>query len=102
LFRIAGRVYSVFNPEEHPVLANKSKQRACPSCGEKYSRQRLRCPGCGEPNELLGEEPPRGGLLDMIPGLQDLPDTTKILIGGLGTLVAIAVGVLVYFLLTRG
>jgi hypothetical protein len=38
----------------------------------------------------------------MIPGLQDLPDTTKILIGGFGTLLAIAVGVLVYFLLTRG
>ncbi len=67
-----------------------------------YSRQRLRCPGCGEPNDLLKQEPSRGGLLDMIPGLQDLPDTTKIMIGGIGTLVAIAVGVLVYFLLTRG
>jgi hypothetical protein len=83
-------------------LASKSKKRACPSCGEKYSRQRPRCPGCGEPNDLLGEEPPRRGLLDLIPGLQDLPDTTKIIIGGIGTLVAIAVGVVVYFVLRRG
>jgi hypothetical protein len=51
---------------------------------------------------LLKPVPPRSGLLDMIPGLQDLPDTTKILIGAAVTLIAIAVGVVVFFLLARG
>jgi hypothetical protein len=51
---------------------------------------------------LLEPVPPRGGLLDRIPGVQDLPDTTKILIGAVGTLVAIGVGVVVFFLLARG
>jgi hypothetical protein len=87
---------------EFPAVANKGKLRNCPKCGERYSRQRLRCPSCGEANDLLKEEPRRGGLLDRIPVLEDLPDSTRILIGIFATLVAVAVGVVVYFLLSRG
>jgi hypothetical protein len=50
---------------------------------------------------LKQDTAPRGGLLDMIPGLQDLPDTTRILIGAVVMLVAVAGGILVYFLITR-
>jgi hypothetical protein len=95
-------VYSVSDPKESHFLANNSKKRECPSCGEPYSRQRPRCPSCGEANDLLKAVPSRGSLLDKIPWIQDLPDTTKILIGAVGTFVAIAVGVVIFFLLARG
>jgi hypothetical protein len=32
-------------------LPTKRQLRTCAACGEKYSRQRPRCPECGEPNE---------------------------------------------------
>jgi uncharacterized membrane protein YvbJ len=78
-------------------MAKKGKNRDCPACGESYSRQRLRCPSCGEPNDLLKEDTAPRGLVDLIPGLQGMSDTTRILIGAFGTLIAIIVGVLIYF-----
>lgn len=83
-------------------MAKQGKQRDCPACGERYSRQRPRCPSCGEANDLLKQDKAPRGLLELIPGLQDLPDTTKILIGAVGSVVAIGVGIVVFFLLRRG
>jgi hypothetical protein len=48
----------------------------------------MRCPGCGEKNERstgtprVGDAFARGGfgLLDLIPGVRDLPKTTKYVI----------------------
>jgi uncharacterized membrane protein YvbJ len=81
-------------------VAKKDKNRKCSKCGEKYSKQRLRCPQCGEANDLIPDDPPREGLLDRIPGIQDLSDGHRMIVGLAVTLISILVGVVVYFILT--
>jgi hypothetical protein len=86
-------------------LATKSKKRACGACGIKYSGRRPRCPNCGEPNDAVVQVTsfwPKYGILDLLPGVRDLPDSTKLLIAIFGGLLAAAAGVLVFFIISRG
>lgn len=61
-----------------------SELRDCPDCGHKVSARANRCPNCGGPLWRKTAKEAYSwngmGILDLIPGIRDLPDSVRLVL----------------------
>ncbi len=85
IFVVGAALFSVgtfLHKDRPPPKIRKNKQIiSCPACSQPYSAKKLRCPACGEENQIQwSHHRRRRDLLDLLPFLGDLEGPQKAMI----------------------
>lgn len=97
IFAVGAALFSTgtfLQKDRPPPKIRKTRMISCPACSQPYSAKKLRCPACGEENQIQwSHHRRRRDLLDLLPFLGDLEGPQKAMIlTGASILVMLALG----------